>query len=135
MAFLSAAAELPAQTIIYRQVDAAGHITYTDRPGTAPSPRTVPDPASDVAVALASSSVIASRRGALIDVNEAARRLRQAQQERKQGAERLPDEQAGGNGLGAAIHRYWQRQERLRLVVEQAQRRLSETGQLLRAHP
>lgn len=134
MALLHAAAGAPAQTV-YRQVDAAGRITYTDRPDATPPPRAVTVPALDVASALAGNSPMSSRHAALIDANEAARRLRQAQREREQGAERLPGEQARGADASAANHRYAQRQEQLLREVEQAQRRLSETSRSLRAYP
>ena len=42
----------------------------------------------------------------------------------------LPGEHAQGTGAGAVNHRYWRRQEKLRIVVEQAQRRSNETGRL-----
>jgi hypothetical protein len=133
-ALLCAAAGAPAQTI-YKQVDAAGHVTYTDRPDTTPSPRPATVPALDVANALASNTAMSSRHAATIDANEAARRLRQAQLEREQGAERLPGEQAHDTDASVVNQRYWQRQEELRRVVVQAQRRLDETGRSLRAHP
>jgi len=133
--FLCAAAGVPAQTV-YKQVDDAGRVTYTDRPDMTltPSPPTATVSALDVASALATNTPISSRGAALIDANEAARRLGQAELERKQGAERLPGEQAQGADANAANHRYSQRQEDLRRVVEQAQRRSSEADRLLRAH-
>lgn len=90
--------------------------------------------ASDVTNVLASNSIIASRRATSIDANEAARRLRQAQLKRKHGTEPLPGEQDRGSGAGVVNHRYWLRQDKLRNVVEQAQRRSNETRQLLLAH-
>jgi hypothetical protein len=119
-----------AQTV-HKQIDAAGHITYSDRPDTTPLPPTVP--ALDVANALASNSAISSRRAATIDAHEAARRLGQAELERKQGAERLPGEQAHGTDASVANHRYRQRQEELRRAVVQAQRRSDATDRSLRA--
>ena len=130
--FLCAAAGVSAQTV-YKQADAAGHITYTDRPDTAPSPPTAKVPALDVANALASASAMSSRGAAIINSNEAARRLRQAEREREQGAERLPGEQAHGADANVMNRRYWQRQDELRRAVEQAQRRSDETGRVLRA--
>ena len=135
-AFLCAAADVPAQTI-YKQVDDAGRVTYTDRPDMtstpSPSPPTATVSALDVASALATNTAIFSRGAALIDANEAARRLRQARQDRGQGAERLPGEKAQGADANAANHRYSQRQEDLRRMVEQALRRSSETDRALRA--
>jgi hypothetical protein len=83
--------------------------------------------ALDVASALASSSAISSRSAAMVDASEAARRLGQARLEREQGAQALPGEQAQGTNAGAVNHRYWQRQEKLRRMVEQALRRSNET--------
>ena len=131
-AFLCAAAGVSAQTV-YKQADAAGHITYTDRRDTAPSPPTAEVPALDVANALASASVMSSRGAAIVNSNEAARRLRQAEREREQGAQRLPGEQAHGADVNEMNRRYWQRQDELRRAVEQAQRRSDETGRVLRA--
>jgi len=145
-ALLCVAAGVPAQTI-YRQVDAAGHITYSDRPGDAagavtphertgrtPSPRTETASALDVASALATNTAISSRHAAVVDASEAARRLRQAQLERRQGAERLSGEQGHSTGAVVVNHRFQRRQEELRRVVEQAQRRSIETSRALRAH-
>ena len=131
---LCAAAGVPAQTV-YKQVDDAGNVTYTDRPDTTstPSRPMATVSALDVARALATNTPISSRGAALIDANEAARRLEQAELERKQGAERLPGEQAQGADANAANHRYSQRQEDLRRMVEQAQRRSNETDRSFRA--
>ncbi len=135
MVLLCAASGVSAQAI-YRQADAEGHITYTDRPDPAPSPQTATDPVLDVMNALASHSAISSLRIAMIDANEAARRLEQAELERKRGAEPLPGEQARGTDASVVNQqRYQRRQEELRRVVEQAQRRASETSRLVRASP
>ena len=134
-AFLCAAASgVPAQTV-YKQVDAAGRITFADQPDMTPSPRTATISASDVENALASNSAISSRRAAIIDANEASRRLGQAQLEREQGAGPLPGEQAQGSDASVMNHRYWRRQEKLRQAVEQAKRRWSETRGSNRAPP
>ncbi len=135
MVLLCAASGVSAQSI-YRQVDAEGRITYTDRPDMTPLARTATDLALDVANALASNSPISSRPAAIIDANEAARRLEQAELERKRGAEALPGEQARGTDATVVNQqRYRRRQEELRRVVEQAQRRASETSRLVRASP
>lgn len=127
-ALLCAATGVSAQTV-YRQVSAAGQITFTDQADTTPAAQTVPAQASEVTKAPARIVAISSRDAATINANEAARRLGQAQLKRKQGAEPLPGEQAQGARAGALNHRYWRRQENLRLVVEQAQRRSNETRQ------
>ena len=95
-----------AQTI-YKAVDDEGRTTFSDRPPVKPA--------------------AAPRRGAKVDVNEAARRLRQARLERKLGAEPLPGELTQGTGAPAPNYRYWRRQEKLRIVAEQALRRSQET--------
>ena len=65
------------------------------------------------------------RRAALVEANEAERRLAQARLKRERGAAPLPGEQARGEGY--VNDRYWRRQEKLRLEVEQALRRFNET--------
>lgn len=120
---------------IYRQIGVDGHITYTDQPGTTPPPQAVTGPPLDVASALASNFALSSRHAATVDANEAARRLRQAQQELVLDAKRLPRLQARGSTAGEVSDRYDRRQEELQHQVERAQRRFIETQQALRAHP
>lgn len=71
--------------------------------------------------------VISPRRGARIDANEAGRRLALAQLQREQGTQPLHGELGRGDDAGMLNHQYWQRQERLRQVAEQALRRYNET--------
>ena len=75
---------------------------------------------------------MSSRGAAIIDANEAMRRLGQAELERKQGAERLPGEQASGTDTSVADDRYRQRQDELRRAVIYAQRRSDKTDRALR---
>ena len=133
-ALLCAPAGVPAQTV-HNQADAAGRITYADRPDTSPSPLpgTATGPASHVAIVPASNSAVTSQRAAKIEANEAARSPGQAEQERRRGAVRLPVEQARGTGAGEANPRHVRRQEKLRRMHEQAQRGASEVDGLLRA--
>jgi len=70
---------------------------------------------------------MSARRAATIDASEATRRLGQARLEREQGVAPLSGERTRGAGASALNHRYWRRQEKLRLAVEQAQRRSNET--------
>jgi hypothetical protein len=95
-----------AQTI-YKVVNDEGRITFSDQP-----------PVKPVAV---------PRRAGKLDVNEAARRLRQARLQRKLGAEPMPGELTRGTGAPVPNYRYWRRQEKLRIVAEQALRRSQET--------
>ena len=66
----------------------------------------------------------------MIDRNEAALRLGKAQQQRRQGARPLAGEQSKAIGSNALNYHYWKRQEKLRNVVEQAQRRSNEAARL-----
>lgn len=131
-ALLFAATGTPAQTTIYKQVDLAGRITFTDRPDPSlpaqsmASPLEAPKPPAGIAL-------MASQRSAAIDLKEAARRLAQAQLARSEGADPLPAERTHGPGAGVPNQRYWQRQEKLRVLVEQAQQRVNETRQPLLA--
>jgi hypothetical protein len=70
---------------------------------------------------------MSARRAATIDASEAARRLGQARLEREQGVAPLAGERIRGTDASTVNHRYWRRQEKLRLAVEQAQRRSNET--------
>ena len=71
-------------------------------------------------------SLIGAQRAAAVNAAEAERRLAQAQLERQQGMEPLPSELVPG-APGQLSYRYWKRQEKLRLAVEQAQRRWNKT--------
>jgi hypothetical protein len=61
---------------------------------------------------------------ASIDAREASRRLAAARFSRDRGVRPLARE----TGQGAPNHRYWQRQEKLRLDVEEALRRANQAG-------
>src|SRR5512143_3274688 len=127
VALALAAAPVSAQTI-YRNVDASGNIAYSDRFDSTPSPQPMAAPDPDVTQSPAGIAGISSRRtAALVDAKEAARRLRQAQLNRKQGLEPMPGERGQGTGADAVNYRYWYRQEMLRRAVENAQRRTGET--------
>jgi hypothetical protein len=108
LALLCATGTVSAQDI-FKDVDEEGRTTFSDRPAPAPK------------------RTIAPRRGGKVDVSEAARRLEQAQLARMQGLEPRPGEFTRVSGTNALNYRYWQRQEKLRLAVEQAQRRALDT--------
>lgn len=95
-----------AQTI-YKEVNDTGHIMFSDQPPARPA--------------------VIPRRGGKVEVSEAARRLKQVQLERKLGAQPVPGELNQDAGAHSVNYRYWRRQEKLRLAVEQAQRRSRET--------
>ncbi len=105
-ALLCAAAGVSAQSV-FKHLDDEGRVTFSDQPPARPA--TLP------------------RRSGRVDVNEAARRLKQARLERSLGAQPGPGELNQGGGAPSVNQRYWRRQEKLRLVVEQALRRSQET--------
>lgn len=125
---LLAAASASAQTI-HVKIGSDGHKSFTDIAGATPDRETAP--AVEEPRAPAGTMAKGSRRAAVVDATEAHRRLGQAQRSRKQGAQPLPSELATAYGAGVVHHSYWRRQEKLRLAVEQAQRRSNETGTLL----
>jgi hypothetical protein len=126
LALLFAAAGTPAQTI-YKQVDLAGRITFTDRPDPNLPAQSMTSPALEAPKPPARVVLMTSRRSAAIDANEAGRRLAQARLKRSEGADPLPGERTHGSGEEVPNRRYWQRQEKLRVLVEQAQQRVNET--------
>lgn len=109
LALLCAAASASAQDV-FKQVDEDGRTTFSDQP-----PR---------------KTVVLPRRVGKVDVSEAAARLERAQLARKQGVEPRPGEFKQVSGVQTVNYRYWQRQERLRVAVEQAQRRSQATQRL-----
>jgi hypothetical protein len=127
-----AATGTPAQTI-YKQVDSAGKITFTDRPDPNLPAQSMTSPALDAPKPPARVVPMTSQRSAAINASEARRRLAQAQLMRSEGADLLPRERTDGSGTAMPNQRYWQRQEKLRVLVEQAQQRVNETRQPLLA--
>jgi hypothetical protein len=134
VALLYGTASISAQAI-HKEIDAAGRVTYTDQPDTTPTWHLATIPALDVASALSRNAAISSRFAAIIDVDEAARRLRQALLERSLGAERLPSERTHGTDAAAANLRYRLRQDDLHREVELAMQRATLTARSLRASP
>jgi hypothetical protein len=124
-ALLCVAASAPAQSI-YRQMDENGHVTLSDRPIADAEPA-----AAEAAAGAAPAppkSALPSRNSAGVNLKEAQRRLEQAQLKRRQGLRPMTGEQTQETGKVALTQRYWRRQEKLRLQVEQAQRRANETA-------
>ena len=133
LALLCAATGAPAQTI-YKQVDLAGKVTFTDRPDSnlpaqamTSAAQATTKPALEAPKPPARVGLMTSRRSASIDVNEAGLRLAQAQLQRSGGADLLPGDWTHGSAESVPNQRYWQRQDRLRVQVEQAQQRSTET--------
>lgn len=71
------------------------------------------------------------RRIGKVDVSEATRRLEHAQMARQQGLEPRPGEFVQVSGARTVNYRYWKRQEKLRVAVEQAQRRSQATHRVV----
>jgi hypothetical protein len=143
LCFCLVAATAASAQAIYRQVDLAGGVIYTDRPDSTlpggaeplvgtPSPaqvekETPPRPA-------VRRSQISRQQSVAIDAREAERRLQQARLNRERGVEPIPGEKDHGAGAQALKDRYYRRQEQLRREVEMALRRVNETQQMLLAH-
>jgi hypothetical protein len=132
LALLCAAAGAPAQTI-YKQVDSAGRVTFTDRPDSSLPSQAMTGAAPEAPRAPASITPMTAQRSAAINANEAGRRLAQAQLMRSEGADLARGDWTHSASTAVPNQRYWQRQERLRVLVEQAQRRATETRQQLLA--
>jgi len=122
-----------AQTV-FKQVDIAGRITYTDTPESTAGAQEADSPELAAPKPRHRIVNISPRRVTVaVDAKEAARRLGKAQQQRKLGAQPMAGEQTEVSGASALNYRYWRRQEKLRIQVEQAQRRSNETSRLLLA--
>ncbi len=133
LALLCVATGAPAQTI-YKQVDSAGKVSFTDQPdinlpaqAMTSAAQAMTNRALEAPKPPARAGLMSSRRSASIDVNEAGLRLAQAQLQRSGGANLLPGDWTHGSAESVPNQRYWQRQDKLRVQVEQAQQRSTET--------
>ena len=90
VALFCVAGSVSAQAV-HSRIDADGRTTYSDRADATPSPRAAA-PALEAADAPARRPRISVRQTAVIEANEAARRLKQARLTRNRGAEPLPAE-------------------------------------------
>lgn len=111
---------------VYTKVSSAGHVTFSDRADVDPLPEAATAP-EDTEKSQARRPYISPRLAANVNASEAERRLAQAERKRRQGVEPQPGERTQGSGKGVLNYRYWRRQEKLRLLVEQAQHRLNAT--------
>ena len=127
-ALLCTAVGASAQQAMYRHLDANGHSVYTDRPELPPPAEVAVEPDSPSVQGRSTSS---RRSYPHVNASEAQRRLVQSQQKRTQGKTPLPGERAQESG--ALTYAYWRRQEKLRIEVEQAQRRANAVQQPLLA--
>jgi hypothetical protein len=121
-AILCAATGVSAQEV-YKLVDATGNVLFTDRPSETAELQPAPEPAAS-RLPKRIAGISSPRAAAIVDAKEAARRLQQARLSHREGMEPMPGEQAAG----VPNSRYWRRQEKLRLLVERAQRRQQETA-------
>lgn len=130
---------------IYKQIDATGRTTFTDRPesarvvvsyeifpseerGSVSPPRIATGTRSDVEQALFMHTAMRSTYAATVDLNEAARRLRQARQSLEDGIQPRPGERVDSAGTSAMDRRYQRRQQKLEREVVAAVRRSHETS-------
>jgi Domain of unknown function (DUF4124) len=120
-AFLCTATAASAQLAVYKSIDSEGRITYTDR--QEPESQLVDGAESAAPAAEPRRRALPSRGSALVNANEAKRRLAQAERKRKLGKTPLAGESTQGPDGTTVSYRYWQRQEKLRVEVEKAQRR------------
>lgn len=81
--------------------------------------------ASEAPAAEPRRRALPSRGSALVNTNEAKRRLAQTERKRRLGKEPLGGEITQGPGGTMVSYRYWQRQEKLRIEVERAQHRVN----------
>jgi hypothetical protein len=83
---------------------------------------------SDVEQALFRHTPMRSMHAAIVDFNEATRRLTQARQSRRDGIEAQPGERADVGGTSAMDKRYQRRQQRLERAVVVAELRSHQTA-------
>jgi len=102
--------------VIHKSIDAEGRTTFSD----APPQRVAVSPAR--------------QRFSMVNANEASRRLTLAENTRRLGKTPLSGESVQSANGAVMTSQYWRRQEKLRLVVEQALRRSNQTQQVLLAN-
>jgi hypothetical protein len=124
VALMLAAASASAQQI-HTEASLDGQKSFSDQPDPAPEAA----PATGARRTPAGTMAKGSKGAALVNSNEAQRRLAQVQRKRQQALAPLPNEKVQGSRT-QVDHRYWMRQEKMRREVEQAQRRSNETRQL-----
>jgi len=90
-----------------------------------PEPAAGVAPESEPAKPPVRRTYVSSRLSASVNALEAERRLAQAQHKRSQGMAPQAGESVRTSGGVVVNARYWRRQEKLRMEVEQAQRRMN----------
>jgi hypothetical protein len=120
--------------VIFTTVDPDGHKIFSDRAGATAEPVLEAAPESDAVKAPRRRSLVPSRLSATVNASEAERRLAQTQQKRRLGKSPLAGEGVHTPAGFVPNARYWSRQQKLRVEVEQAQRRSNTLRQTQLAH-
>ena len=123
-AILCVTAGVSAQSV-HREVDVGGNVTFTDRPEMTPSPRGSTASGSDLVGALAENRPMTSQSAAMIDFNEANRRLVRAQQGR---LEHPPSDKADDNSVRIMNERFLRGPRESEREIVAAQRRSTQTS-------
>src|SRR5688572_11014145 len=125
-ALLLAASGASAQLAVYKAADPAGQTTHTDGSDASVQPlEATADPENPAPQV--KRRALPSRNSAMVNANEARRRLAQAELKRRLGKAPLPGETTRGPEGVAVNDRYWQRQVKLRIEADEAQRRVNAT--------
>lgn len=129
VAFLWAASGASAQLAVYKAADPAGQTTPADAEAAVKPVEAAADPESSAPQV--KRRALPSRNSAMVNANEAKRRLAQAELKRSLGKDPMPGETTRGPDGVTVNSRYWQRQDRLRAEVDQALRRVNYTQRRL----
>jgi hypothetical protein len=117
---------------VYKAADPVGQTTHSDGPdASVKSQEAATDPESPAPQV--KRRALPSRNSAMVNANEARRRLAQAELKRSVGKAPLPGETTRGPDGVAVNNRYWQRQVKLRIEADEAQRRVNATQKMVLA--
>ena len=133
LALLWAASGASAQLAVYKAADPAGQPARTDGADAAVKPVEAATEQESPAPQV-KRRALPSRNSAMVNANEARRRLAQAELKRSLGKEPMPGETTRGPDGVTVNSRYWQRQVKLRIEVDQALRRFNATQRPLLAN-
>jgi hypothetical protein len=124
-ALLALCAASASAQMIYTSVGLDGQKSFSDRAAAPAEPALEAAPLADEPKAARRRNVVPARLSATVNAHEAERRLAQAQRKRSQGMAPQAGESVRIPGGVEVNARYWHRQEKARIEVEQAQRRLN----------
>jgi hypothetical protein len=125
-AFLLAASGASAQLAVYKAADPLGQTSHSDTSDASTKPLEASADSESPAPQV-KRRALPSRNSAMVNANEARRRLAQAELKRSRGKSPLPGETTRGPDGVAVNDRYWQRQVKLRIEADEAQRRVNAT--------